>query len=111
VPLKCFTKALELARPETTSARPNEQALYSTADSYVHLAEIEAALATNRRLPKTEQAANWMRAISLAEESLKTWSRIKEPDVQSPDGFDCVPTRPQPIGSLAEKSSPVHSKN
>ncbi len=85
-----FNKALEMAKPETISAHPNEQALYSTADSYANLAEIDAALAAKGRLTVKERAGHWMNAVSLAQQSLKVWSQIKEPGVQSPDGFDCV---------------------
>jgi serine/threonine protein kinase/tetratricopeptide (TPR) repeat protein len=85
-----FNHALELAKPETTSAHPNQQALYSTADSYADLAEIDAASAADARSTAKERTAHWMRAVALAEQSLKTWSQIKEPGVESPDGFDCV---------------------
>ena len=85
-----FNHALELAKPETTSVHPNEQALYSTADSYADLAEIDAASAADARSTAKERTAHWMRAVALAEQSLKTWSQIKEPGVESPDGFDCI---------------------
>jgi tetratricopeptide (TPR) repeat protein len=85
-----FDKALEMAKPETISAHPNEQALYSTADSYANLAEIDAALAAKGSFTVKERAGHWMNALSLAQQSLKVWSQIKEPGVQSPDGFDCI---------------------
>ena len=88
---KMYNKALELAIPEATSSHPNEQALYSAADSYTGLAEIEAALAADTSLARERRIEHWTQAVSLAERSLKTWAQVKEPGVLSPDGFDCVP--------------------
>ena len=84
-------KALELAKPEATSSHPNEQALYSTADSYADLAEIEADLAADTSLTRAKRIEHWTQAGSLAERSLKTWAQVKEPGTISPDGFDCIP--------------------
>ncbi len=86
-----LNKALEMAKPEATSSHPNEQALYSTADSYTDLAEIEAALAADTSLARGKRIALWTQASSLAESSLKTWAQVKEPGFISPDGFDCIP--------------------
>ena len=86
-----YDEALALAKPETTSSHPNEQALYSTADSYTGLASTEAALAAETSLARQKRIEHWTQAISLAERSLGIWARIKEPGVISPDGFDCVP--------------------
>jgi tetratricopeptide (TPR) repeat protein len=86
-----LNKALELAKPEATSSHPNEQALYSTADSYADLAEIEADLAADTSLTRIKRIEHWTQASSLAERSLKTWALVKEPGTISPDGFDCIP--------------------
>jgi len=86
-----LNQALEMAKPEATSSHPNEQALYSTADSYTALAEIEAALAADTSLARGKRMEHWTQASSLAESSLKTWAQVKEPGVISPDGFDCIP--------------------
>ncbi|SPE25558.1 Serine/threonine protein kinase [Acidobacteriia bacterium SbA2] len=86
-----LSKALELAKPEATSSHPNEQALYSTADSYTGLAEVEATLAADTGLARGKRMKHWTQASSLAERSLKTWAQVKEPGIISPDGFDCIP--------------------
>ncbi len=85
-----YTKALELAKPEVSADRPKEQALYSTADSYSGLAELESTLAEQERLPRNRtlhraQACSWYKL------SLETWSRVKEPAQLSPDGFHPTP--------------------
>jgi hypothetical protein len=89
--VEMLNKALELARPEATSSHSNEQALYSTADSYAGLAEIEADLAADTSLTRGKRIEHWTQASSLAERSLKTWAQVKEPGTISPDGFDCIP--------------------
>jgi eukaryotic-like serine/threonine-protein kinase len=96
-----YNKALELAKPEVTSNHPNEQARYSTADSYTGLAEIEAALAADTSLARKKRVEHWTQASALAERSLKIWAQVKEPGVLSPDGFDCVP--PSVVGQRLAK--------
>jgi serine/threonine protein kinase/tetratricopeptide (TPR) repeat protein len=86
-----YNEALALANAEATSSHPNEQALYSTADSYTGLAAIKAALAADTSVAREKRIELWTEASSLAEHSLGIWAEIKEPGVLSPDGFDCVP--------------------
>ena len=86
-----LNKALGLAKPEASANHPNEQAVYSTADSYANLAEIEAALAVDTSLAPEKRVGHWIQASSLGERCLKTWAQIREPGLISPDGFDCVP--------------------
>src|SRR6202043_257895 len=50
-----YDEALALAKPEATSSHPNEQALYSTADSYTGLASTEAALAAETSLARQKR--------------------------------------------------------
>jgi serine/threonine protein kinase len=87
-----YSKALELAIPEATSSHPNEQARYSTADSYTGLGEIEAALAGTPGLSRDKRIELWTQATASDERSLQIWAQIKEPGNLSPDGFDCVPS-------------------
>jgi tetratricopeptide (TPR) repeat protein len=86
-----YSKALELAKPEASSSHPNEQALYSIADSYTGLGKIEAALAGVPGLSRDKRIEHWAQATSSDERSLQIWAQIKEPGNLSPDGFDCVP--------------------
>ena len=86
-----LNKALGLAKPEASANHPNEQAVYSTADSYANLAEIEAVLAADTRLAREKRVRHWTQASSLGERCLKIWAQIREPGLISPDGFDCVP--------------------
>jgi tetratricopeptide (TPR) repeat protein len=87
-----YSKALVLAIPEATSSYPNEQARYSTADSYTGLGEIEAALAGTLSLSRDKRIKLWTQATASDERSLQIWAQIKEPGNLSPDGFDCVPS-------------------
>ena len=86
-----LNKALAFAKPEASANHPNEQAVYSTADSYADLAEIEAALAADTSLARETRVGHWTQASSLGERCLKIWAQIREPGLISPDGFDCVP--------------------
>jgi hypothetical protein len=86
-----YRKALELARQEAAASHPYQEALYSTADSYAGLGEIETILATDNKQPIPTQVKHWNEARSWYEQSMKTWSQIKEPGMISPDGLDCIP--------------------
>lgn len=86
-----YRKALELARQEAAANHPYQEALYSTADSYAGLGEIETILATGNKQPIPTQVKHWNEARSWYEQSMKTWSQIKEPGMISPDGLDCIP--------------------
>ena len=85
-----FRKALALADPEASAANPNVQALYTVADSYSGLGEVEAALGTTSRLGRKSQMEHWQQAVSWYGRSLEVWGRVKEPGAVSPNGFDCV---------------------
>ena len=86
-----YRKALELARQEAAASHPYQEALYSTADSYAGLGEIESILAAENKQPIPAQVKHWNEALSWYEQSMKTWSQIKEPGMISPDGLDCIP--------------------
>jgi len=88
--LIAFHKALALSEPITASAHSTVQALYTTADAYAGLGEVEADLASNPRQAKASQWKHWKEALSWYRRSLQFSSRIKEPGFVSPDGFDCI---------------------
>ena len=86
-----LNRARTLADVEGASANANAQALYTMADSYSGLGEVEVALGTNTRQTTTARVEHWKNAISWYERSLTTWTQIKEPGLVSPDAFDAVP--------------------
>lgn len=86
-----YQKALELARPEAGGSHPNEQALYSIADSYAGLGETETFLAMDTKQTRQSQVRHWDQARSWFEQSMNVWNQVKEPGMISPDGFDCIP--------------------
>jgi|HubBroStandDraft_6_1064221.scaffolds.fasta_scaffold919071_2 hypothetical protein len=58
-----YHKALALALPQATASHPNEQAPYSSADSYAEFGEAEAILATVRGQSRRNQIAHGTRPI------------------------------------------------
>ena len=86
-----YRKALELVRPEAAARHPNEQALYSTADSYAGLGETEVILAKDDRQTQQNQIKHWDQARSWYQQSMDTWRQVKEPGMISPGGLDCIP--------------------
>jgi len=86
-----YHKALALALPQATASHPNEQALYSSADSYAELGEAEAILATVSGQSLRNQIAHGDQAYSWYESRMGVWNEIKEPGSLSPDGFDPIP--------------------
>jgi eukaryotic-like serine/threonine-protein kinase len=86
-----YRRALDLAKNEATAAQPNEQALYSTADSYAGLGELEMSLAIDSKRTERERMEHWQKAESALEHSMRVWSQIKEPALTSPDGLDAIP--------------------
>jgi tetratricopeptide (TPR) repeat protein len=85
-----FQKALELTDTAAKSGHPNAQNLYTRADAYAGLGEIEAGLAADPHLSRSVRIEHWQRAVSWYKQSSEIWTRIKEPAIISPDGFDCV---------------------
>jgi hypothetical protein len=82
-------KALDLVAAELKDKGPAEQVLYSTADSYTGMGDTEFELAKQNtrgmgRIEHLRTACGWY------ERSLKTWSAIPEPGVESPLGFESV---------------------
>ncbi len=84
-----FRKALELS--QTVAMSSNAQLLYVIADSYTGLGDSTSLLASDRTPPIAVQAERWRSAQSFYEKSLAIWSKVLEPGVESPDGFDSVP--------------------
>jgi tetratricopeptide (TPR) repeat protein len=86
-----LNRAVSLGDVETASANADAQALYTMADSYSGLGDIEAALGTDTRRARPARVEHWQHAVSWYERSLTTWTQIKEPGMVGPDGFNAVP--------------------
>ena len=84
-------RARVLADPATAAARQNAQALYTIADSYSLLGEIEAGSGSDATLDKKTRLQHWQSAVSCYQQSLATWAGVKEPGLVSPDLFDALP--------------------
>jgi len=85
-----FREGLAISEPQTMAQNPNEESLYSAAESYAGLAKAEANRITpgqtfQIRMTHLNQARLW------DEHSLQLWSRVKEPGFLSPDGYDSEP--------------------
>lgn len=88
--IEMFQRALTLAEPHAESPHPNEEALYTVADAYTGLGDVEAARAVaskppSARMQHVNQARSWY------ERSLKTWKQVQEPSLLSPGGYDSIP--------------------
>ena len=87
---EAFHKGLAISELQTTAQNPNEESLYSAAESYAGLAKAEANRITPGQTPQIRithlnQARLW------DEHSLQLWSKVKEPGLLSPDGYDSEP--------------------
>jgi serine/threonine protein kinase/tetratricopeptide (TPR) repeat protein len=87
---EAYNKALKIVHPQTTSGQPNEEGLYSTADAYAGLGDIEAALAIGSKEGHQQRRRHWEKACSWYSKSLGVWKQVREPGAVSPDGFEPV---------------------
>jgi tetratricopeptide (TPR) repeat protein len=87
--IDAFRKALDLAG--TVVSNSNAQLLYVIADSYTGLGDSTSQLALDQTQPVAKQIQRWQSAQSFYRKSLETWSKVREPGIESPDGFDSVP--------------------
>jgi tetratricopeptide (TPR) repeat protein len=82
-----FHKALAFSEPQVNSSLRSEESLYSVAESYTGLGDVEergAAQGTEHRIEHLNQARSWYI------QSLKMWGQIREPGLLSPGGYECV---------------------
>jgi tetratricopeptide (TPR) repeat protein len=87
---EAFHDGLAISELQATAQNPNEESLYSAAESYAGLAKTEANRITpgqilRIRITHLNQARLW------DEHSLQLWSKVKEPGFLSPDGYDSEP--------------------
>jgi eukaryotic-like serine/threonine-protein kinase len=94
-----FRKALDLS--QTIAVGSNAQLLYVVADSYTGLGDSMALQASDPVLSIKMQIERSKVAQAFYEKSLETWSKVPEPAIESPDGFDSVP--PQIVNRSLER--------
>jgi tetratricopeptide (TPR) repeat protein len=82
-----FREALSVIDPFLSAKAPDEQALYTAADSYFGLGEVESKEAY-QTAGSAGQKAHWMAARSWYEQSLQQWKKIRHPMLVSPNGFE-----------------------
>ena len=85
---RLYVKALSIT--DVANAAHNEQGLYTAADSYSGLGDVEVKLAS-QQTQANDQRSHLKKACESYEASLKMWDTVREPGTMSPDGFDCTP--------------------
>jgi hypothetical protein len=103
-----YEKALSMVDTAVKSKSPSEQAIYSSADSYTGLGDAELKLA-GKQTQHAKQLEHWKKACEMYAVSLKTWSAIPEPGVESLEGFECVP--PQAVAARLKRCQAAVSKD
>jgi len=86
-----FKKAVSLVNEATKASHPNMQALYTLADAYTGLGDVEARHASDPRLKRNDRAQHWQQSATWYRQSAEVWRRVPEVGRVSPDAFDCVP--------------------
>ncbi len=86
-----FKKALSLVGEAAKVSHPSMQALYTLADAYTGLGDVEAALASGARFTRETRNQHWQQSAAWYRQSAEVWQRVKEPGRISPDAFDCIP--------------------
>jgi tetratricopeptide (TPR) repeat protein len=83
-----FHHALAELEPILSTQDPALAALYSAADAYSGLGDVEFREATLAGQSGQGQKEHWAQAHSWYLKSLAAWSKIKKPSSDSPNGFD-----------------------
>jgi len=86
-----FQTGLRLAQPQAVPEHLNAQAFYVVADAYSGLGQTMLIAASHQKQFHKKQIEHWQSAQSFYQQSLKTWSWVKDPGIVSPEGFECVP--------------------
>jgi len=82
-----FDSALEVVRPLVGREPADLDALYTAADAYSGLGDVDSAKASGRGMTKAERMAAWNDAKTAYTSSLKTWRRIEHPNHTAPSSF------------------------
>jgi eukaryotic-like serine/threonine-protein kinase len=86
-----FKKAVSLVNEATKASHPNMQALYTLADAYTGLGDVEASHAFDPRLKRDDRVQHTQQSTIWYRQSMEVWRRVPEVGRVSPDAFDCVP--------------------
>ena len=84
-------KALLLVGGAAQASHPNMQALYTLADAYTGLGDVEVAVVWGARLSRDARNEHYKQSAASYKQSAEVWQRVPEVGRVSPDGFDCVP--------------------
>ena len=86
-----FQNAVSLVTEAAKASHPNMQALYTLADAYTGLGDVEAGHASDPRLKRNDRLQHWQQSATWYRQSAEVWQRVPEVGRVSPDAFDCVP--------------------
>ncbi len=85
-----FQKAVSLVNEAIKASHPNMQALYTLADAYTGLGDVEASRASDPRFKRDVRVQHWQQSATSYRKSAELWQRVPEVGRVSPDAFDCV---------------------
>jgi eukaryotic-like serine/threonine-protein kinase len=83
-----YYQALASVEPLLSTHEPGLAALYTAADAYSGLGDIELREATRSDQDHIKQREFWLQARSWYVKSIDTWRKIKNPSRDGPNGFD-----------------------
>jgi serine/threonine protein kinase len=83
-----FHQALAAVEPLLSVQEPDLAALYTAADAYSGLGDVERIEATRSAQDQVKQRELWLQARAWYVKSLDTWHRIQSPSRDGPNGFD-----------------------
>jgi eukaryotic-like serine/threonine-protein kinase len=86
-----FNKAVSLVNEAAKASHPNMQTLYTLADAYTGLGDVEASRASDPRLKRDIRVQHWQQSATWYRQSASVWQRVPEVGRVSPDAFDCIP--------------------
>jgi eukaryotic-like serine/threonine-protein kinase len=86
-----FKKAVSLVDETVKATHPNMQALYTLADAYTGLGDVEASRAADSRGKRDVREQHWQQSATWFRQSTEVWQRVPEVGRVSPDAFDCIP--------------------
>jgi tetratricopeptide (TPR) repeat protein len=85
--IEAYETAITLASARGSES-PNEETLYVMANSYAGQGEVQMGLAESEK--QSDRLPRLQKACALFDQSLKTWSAVREPGTLSPNGFPAV---------------------
>jgi tetratricopeptide (TPR) repeat protein len=86
-----FKKAVSLVNEAAQASHPNMQALYTIADAYTGLGDVEASRASDPQRKQDGGEQHWQQSATWYRQSAEVWRRVPEVGRVSTDVFDCVP--------------------